>query len=197
MSTLSPLSRPEAERLVAEAVDSGRLERAPAERLAPRLSDERVREAVLEGAHESKRRGKGDVVSVSRNVFIPLTNLCRDRCAYCTFAKPPDSAEARTYTLEEVADVVRGGAAHRLRRGALLPRRQARDRLPLPPRVARGARVATTAEYLVEACRVAFEGGMLPHTNAGILSAAEMADAAALERVDRPDARVDERAAAR
>jgi FO synthase len=38
---------------------------------------------------------------------------------------------------------------------------------------ARGHR--STASYLEEACRVAFGGGMLPHTNAGILSAAEMA----------------------
>ena len=65
--------------------------------------------AVLEGAAESKRRARGPVVTVSRNVFIPLTNLCRDRCAYCTFAKPPDSPEARTYSLAEVAEVVRGG----------------------------------------------------------------------------------------
>jgi FO synthase len=35
---------------------------------------------------------------------------------------------------------------------------------------------ANTAEHLVQACRVAFEGGMLPHTNAGILSADEMAE---------------------
>ena len=34
---------------------------------------------------------------------------------------------------------------------------------------------ASTAAYLVEGCRVAFEGGLLPHTNAGILSGDEMA----------------------
>jgi FO synthase len=34
----------------------------------------------------------------------------------------------------------------------------------------------TTAEHLVQACRVAFEAGMLPHTNAGILSAAQMSE---------------------
>ena len=32
----------------------------------------------------------------------------------------------------------------------------------------------TTTDLLVDPCRVAFEGGMLPHTNAGILSAEEM-----------------------
>src|SRR4030095_259939 len=60
-------------------------------------------------APEGKRLARGDRVTVSRNVFIPLTNLCRDRCAYCTFAKTPDSPEAHTYTLDEVAGVVRGG----------------------------------------------------------------------------------------
>ena len=105
------LHRAEAEQLVGSAVDAGRLERRPAERLAAQLRDPIVREVVLEGAAESKRRAKGDVVSVSRNVFIPLTNLCRDRCAYCTFAKPPDSPEAKTYTLTEVEAVVRDGVS--------------------------------------------------------------------------------------
>ena len=158
-----------------EAVDTGRLERAAALQLAEGQGDARVRDAVLAGALESKLRGKGPRVSFSRNVFIPLTNLCRDRCGYCTFAKAPDSAEAKTYTLAEVADVVRGGAAL----GCI----EALFCLGDKPEVAyrshrewlaeRGH--ATTAQYLEEACRVGFEGGMLPHTNAGILSADEMA----------------------
>ena len=28
-------------------------------------------------------------ISYSRKVFIPLTQLCRDVCHYCTFAQPP------------------------------------------------------------------------------------------------------------
>jgi len=168
------LARGDAERVVAEAVDGGRLERAQAERLGASLREPGVLEAVLEGAFESKRRGHGDVVSVSRNLFIPLTNLCRDRCGYCTFAKLPDDPDAKTYGLDEVADAVRDAA----RVGCI----EALFCLGDKPEIAykshrawlaeRG--LATTAEHLVQACRVAFEGGMLPHTNAGILSAAEM-----------------------
>jgi FO synthase len=170
----SPLSSREAERYVAEAVETGRLERDPALRLGNQLADEGVREAVLEGALESKRRGKGDRVSVSRNVFIPLTNLCRDRCTYCTFAKLPDSPEAHTYTLDEVADVVAGG----VRTGCIEALFCLGDK---PERAYRSHRdwldergFASTADYLVDGCRVAFEGGLLPHTNAGILTAEEM-----------------------
>ena len=165
----------EAERLVRDSVESGRLERAAAEWLAARLGEPSVFEALLEGASESKWRARGDRVTVSRNVFIPLTNLCRDRCAYCTFAKLPDSPEARTYTLAEVADVVRGGVATGCSEALFC--------LGDKPEIAyrahrewlenRGFR--STAEYLVEGCRVAVEGGMLPHTNAGILSQQEMA----------------------
>ena len=173
-STESPLSRRDAERIVTEAVDSGRLEREPAERLGASLADEGVREALLEGAFESKRRGWGDVVSVSKNVFIPLTNLCRDRCGYCTFAVQPDSPQAKTYNLDEVADVTRGG----VRTGcseALFCLGDKPEKAYRSHRDWLGTRgFATTAEYLVQACRVSFEGGLLPHTNAGILSAEEM-----------------------
>ncbi len=170
------LQRAEAERLVAAAVDSGRLERRPAERLATRLCDPIVRQAVLEGAAESKRRGKGDLVSVSRNVFIPLTNLCRDRCSYCGFAKPPDSPEARTYTLDEVEAVARSAVAAGCREVLMclgdkpeVAHRSYREWL-----AASGLR--DTTAYLVRACRIAFECGILPHTNAGLLSASEMSE---------------------
>ena len=171
---LASLNRRDAERIVSQAVENGRLERAPAERLGAALADVSVLEAVLEGASESKRRGKGDIVSVSRNVFIPLTNLCRNRCAYCSFAKPPDSGEAKSYTLDEVADLVRGG----LRTGCVEVLLCLGDKPelahPSHRRWLKARGVETTAAYLVEACRVAFEAGMLPHANAGILRAEEM-----------------------
>jgi FO synthase len=170
------LTAREAGLLVAEAVDTGRLERAPAARLAMRLSDERVRGAVLEGALESKRRGKGDAVSVSRNVFIPLTNLCRNRCAYCGFAVAPDSPEARTYTLADVREAVREA----LRAGCIEALFCLGDKPEIAYRSHREwlerRELRTTAEHLVQACRAAFEAGMLPHTNAGILGAAEMTE---------------------
>ena len=165
----------EAERIVQGAVANERLERAEAEWLAARLDDDAVWERLLEAAAESKRLVSGDRVTVSRNVFVPLTNLCRDRCSYCTFAKTPDSPEARTYTLGEVAAVVKGGVAT----GCIEALFCLGDKPEIAYRAYKewldGEGFRTTAEYLVEGCRVAVEGGMLPHTNAGILSQEEMA----------------------
>lgn len=163
-----------AERALRDAPAAGRLDRADAEWLAHRLADTAVRGAVMEAASESKRIACGDVVTVSRNVFVPLTNLCRDRCSYCTFAKQPDSPEARTYTLGEVGELIAGG--HRT--GCIEALFCLGDKPEIAYRAYRewlkGEGFRTTAEYLVEGCRVGVAGGLLPHTNAGILTVPEM-----------------------
>jgi FO synthase len=166
----------EVEAIARDAVESGRLERGPAERIAAALGgDPRVLEALAAAAHEAKLRWRGAVVTVSRNVFIPLTNLCRDRCSYCTFAKSPGDPGARTYTLAEVAEVSRAAE----RAGCS----EALFCLGDKPELAFASyrewlasqRYASTAEYLVDACRVAVAEGMLPHTNAGLLTQEQMA----------------------
>ena len=40
--------------------------------------------AIRDQAHDH-------VISYSRNLFIPLTKLCRDVCHYCTFAPAPEA----------------------------------------------------------------------------------------------------------
>jgi FO synthase len=172
----APLSLRDAEKIAREALETGRLERAPAERLGRALAGNRpLLDAIAEAAGEAKRRWHGDVVTVSRNVFLPLTNLCRDRCTYCTFAKRPGDPGARTYTLAEVAETC-GGA---LRAGCIEALFCLGDKPELAFPSYRAWLVEqghdTTASYLVEACRVAVEAGMLPHTNAGLLSQQQMA----------------------
>ena len=44
---------------------------------------------LLAAASRLRDEGRGRTVTYSRKVFVPLTTLCRDKCTYCTFAKPP------------------------------------------------------------------------------------------------------------
>ena len=53
----------------------------------------------------------GDRVTFSPKVFIPLTMLCRDRCGYCTFAKPPARLDSPYLELDEVLAIARAGRA--------------------------------------------------------------------------------------
>ncbi len=169
-----PLGADDTRTILDDALHAGRLEATEAARLGAHLGDPGVRGALVDAAWESARKGRGRVVTVSRNVFIPLTNLCRNRCSYCTFAKLPDSPEAHTYTLDEVAEVVRGGVLTGCTEALMclgdkpeVAYKSYREQL------ARDGYSSTT-DLLVEACRVAFEGDMLPHTNAGILTIEEM-----------------------
>lgn len=174
-SATSALSRREIESLVRVGVDEGRIERAPALQIGRQLGDPATLAAVAEAAHDAKLRWRGTTVTVSRNVFLPLTNLCRDRCTYCTFAKRPGDPGAKTYTLAEVADVSRAAE----RAGCIEALFCLGDKPELAFASYRewlGVRgYPSTAAYLVEACRVAVAEGMLPHTNAGLLTQEQMA----------------------
>jgi FO synthase len=120
--------------------------------------------------------GHGALVSYSRKVFIPLTRLCRDVCAYCTFAKPPRRGERCYLTREEVLAIARAGAAAGCAEALFtlgdkpeLRYRHAREEL-----TALGH--ATTISYLAEMCRAVLdETGLLPHANPGVMSADEIA----------------------
>jgi 2-iminoacetate synthase ThiH len=71
--------------------------------------DERDLPALLAAAMEVRQRFKPGVVSYSRKVFIPLTNLCRDYCGYCTFRRDPGQPGAHTMTPDQVLEVARTG----------------------------------------------------------------------------------------
>ena len=66
--------------------------------------------AVLSAAAALRDAGKGRTVTYSRKVFLPLTNLCRDDCGYCTFKRDPGRPGANTMTLDEVLAVCEAGA---------------------------------------------------------------------------------------
>src|ERR1700689_5838749 len=65
----------------------------------------RVRDAGLAQA------GRPGVITYSKKVFIPLTRLCRDRCAYCTFVTVPGRLDSMYLSPDEILQIARDGAA--------------------------------------------------------------------------------------
>ena len=131
-------------------------------------------DALMSASAELRDRGKGRDVTYSRKVFLPVTNLCRDRCTYCTFRKDPGDPGAWTMMPHEIAQWSR--------RGAELGCKEALMCLGDKPEVAfkeyretlRELGVSTTIEYVARACEIAVAEGLLPHTNAGLMTVAEM-----------------------
>src|SRR5215468_5913376 len=67
------------------------------------LTDPSCTDELLDVAGAWRDAHWGHVVTYSPKVFLPVTNLCRDRCTYCTFRKDPDDPDAWTMTPDEIA----------------------------------------------------------------------------------------------
>lgn len=118
----------------------------------------------------------GRTVTYSRKVFVPLTNMCRDTCGYCTFVKHPSDPQARIMTPDQVLESARRGAAEGCKELLLslgekpeLRYAAARDGL---------ARLGydRMTDYLRDICALVLrETPLVPHVNAGTLDEAELA----------------------
>ena len=73
--------------------------------------------ALLEAAGALRDRHKGRTVTYSRKVFLPVTNLCRDRCSYCTFRKDPRDPDAWTMSPEDIRSWLARAKQQGLQRG--------------------------------------------------------------------------------
>jgi FO synthase len=117
----------------------------------------------------------GSRVTFSPKVFIPLTMLCRDRCGYCTFAKPPAHLDSPYLSLDEVLDIARRGAALGCHEALFTLGEAPEDRYPVAGEWLAAHGYTSTVDYLVAACAAVLEEtGLLPHANAGALSQPEL-----------------------
>ena len=127
-------------------------------------------DALLATAARLRDHLKGSRVTYSRKVFIPLTNLCRDYCGYCTFRKDPGQPGARTMNPDEVLAVAEAGS--RLGCKEALFSLGDRPEAVFPEMRHRLAQLGhrTTLGYLASICeRVLNETGLLPHANPGLM----------------------------
>src|SRR5215472_2237401 len=151
------------------------------EYIAHLLSPAQPLQPLLQAAHLVRLEGHGQRISYSPKAFLPLTQLCRDNCGYCTFAKPPRRGARAYMTEDEILALARAAAQAGCTEALFTlgdkPERRyrvARDEL-------RALGLETTVQYLAHvAGRVLAETGMIPHANPGVLSRAELA---ALRRV--------------
>ncbi|MCW6004850.1 bifunctional FO biosynthesis protein CofGH [Micromonospora sp. CPCC 205371] len=128
-----------------------------------------IRDAGLRDA------GRPGVITFSKNVFIPLTRLCRDRCHYCTFATVPHRLPAAFLERDEVLDIARAGAAHGCKEALFTLGDRPEERWPAARQWLDERGYESTLDY-VRACAIAVleETGLLPHLNPGVLSWADL-----------------------
>ena len=126
-------------------------------------------------AAEMRDRGRPPVVTYSRKVFIPLTNLCRDVCSYCTFAHLDTDPRAHTMSPDEILQVAEAGRRLGCKEALFTLGDRPEARFPSHRAALRRFGHETTQSYLTAMCRMVLERtGLLPHPNAGILGMREL-----------------------
>jgi len=130
--------------------------------------------SLCEAAGARRDRAWGKRLTYSPKVFLPITNLCRNHCDYCSFRRSPGDPGEWTMSPGEIHDWL-----HRARQQGCIealfclgdtPETGFREYRAL----LRSWGHERTVDYLRWAAEEALRAGLLPHTNAGILSREDM-----------------------
>ena len=132
--------------------------------------------ALAEQAAELRDLGWGRRITYSRKVFVPLTQLCRDVCHYCTFAKTPGRLAQAFLSADEALEIVSRGAAAGCKEVLFTLGDKPELRFKRAREALHEMGYATTLAYLeYVAGRVLKETGLLPHLNPGLLEREDFA----------------------
>lgn len=126
---------------------------------------------LLSAARAATERFKPGVITFSKKVFLPLTNLCRDYCGYCTFRRDPGQPGAHTMTPDEVLEVVRQGEKLGCTEALFSLGDKPELLFPEMREILRHLGYNSTLHYLEAMCELVLrETSLLPHPNPGLLS---------------------------
>src|ERR1700683_418178 len=135
-------------------------------------TDDDMLPSLLSAARAVRARFKPGVITYSRKVFLPLTNLCRDYCGYCTFRRDAGQFGAHTMTPDEVMEVVAAGQPRGCPEALFSLGDKPELLFPEMRNTLRRFGYKSTLQYLEAMCeKVLRESSLLPHPNPGLMSA--------------------------
>ncbi|WMW24457.1 7,8-didemethyl-8-hydroxy-5-deazariboflavin synthase subunit CofG [Methanolobus sediminis] len=114
-----------------------------------------------------------EFVTFCRNVFVPVTNICRNKCRYCTFRCDPDDPDAKLMKIDEILPILEDGKKAGCTE-VLFTFGEYAEEVPRYKEWLEELGYSKTVDYIYELCKVAINTGLLPHTNAGVLNYTEL-----------------------
>ena len=132
----------------------------------------------LDDLMQKAKEIRGDdkkVITYSKKVFIPLTELCRDVCHYCTFAKAPKKLDAPYLEPDQVLAIAEQGKAQFVKEALFTLGEKPEMRYQVAKDHLQKLGFETTIEYLGSMSKLVYEEtGLLPHLNPGNMTLLEM-----------------------
>lgn len=183
---------PRVHQRVHEVLDNIRTHRVAGERPALNVEDieallratgpalERVLECAAALRDEGlERAGRPGVITFSKKVFMPITNMCRDRCHYCTFVESPKQMLRQGKPLfmspEQILAVATQGAELGCKEALFTLGDRPEDRWPEARAWLDERGYDSTLHYVRDMATLVFERtGLLPHLNPGVMTAKEL-----------------------
>lgn len=122
---------------------------------------------------ESKR--DTDKITYSKNAFLPLTNICRNECGYCTFKKHPEDEKAKILmNYNEIFTILKEADKWGCKE-ALFTFGEHPDEFDEVKEALEELGYSNIIEYLYFICEETLKNtNLLPHSNPGILKKSEL-----------------------
>ncbi len=130
---------------------------------------------LMAAARAVRDQSWGRRVTYSPKVFLPLTNLCKNYCSYCAFRRSPGQSGAWTMTPSEVREWAERARDAGCAEALFCLGDKPEATFPSYQTQLHAWRFDDTVDYLCASAEVALAHGLLPHTNAGVLSRHDMA----------------------
>ncbi|MEM3525945.1 MAG: 7,8-didemethyl-8-hydroxy-5-deazariboflavin synthase CofG [Candidatus Jordarchaeaceae archaeon] len=129
---------------------------------------------ICRAANRIRRKYYRNITTFSLNVFIPVTNYCRNRCSYCGFRCEPGDPSARIMKPEEVKTLLVKGREAGCTEALFTFGEKPEERYPEVKEWLEERGYPSIVDYLYDLCLMALEIGLLPHSNPGILKRDEI-----------------------
>ena len=126
---------------------------------------------IVKYMSETERYRENNLITYSKNIFIPLTEICRNDCGYCNFKKNPDDSQAIILkTKEEILADLKEAEKYGCKEAMFAFGEDADEEEVVQKRLEEFG-YNKMIDYIVDICQMTLdETSLLPHTNGGNFS---------------------------
>ena len=123
---------------------------------------------IIEYMSETVKYRENNLITYSKNIFIPLTEICRNDCGYCNFKKTPDDPDVILLkTKEEILADLKEAEKYGCKE-ALFTFGEDADEEEVVRLKLKEYGYEKMIDYVVDICQMTLdETSLLPHTNGG------------------------------
>lgn len=133
------------------------------------------KEDILKIMTLANSKRESNYVTYSKNVFIPITKICRNDCGYCAFKQSPEDPDAIVLMeKEEILATLKEAEKHGCKEALFTMGEDADNEEAVKLRLEKLG-YESMIDYIYDICKMTVEEtSLLPHTNAGNFSYEDM-----------------------